>query len=139
MIIYFFFFSSRRRHTRCYRDWSSDVCSSDLGARELPRAAEPLRCRGDDDSRSVGGRSEPQPSRSAPGAVAVRDAPRAGGAGGDSGPATLYDELGRSVNVTKAVRATFLMATVATVACKKGGNSGAGGGGFAGLPVEVAV
>src|SRR5207245_8585608 len=27
----FFFFSSRRRHTRCYRDWSSDVCSSDLG------------------------------------------------------------------------------------------------------------
>src|SRR3989449_6782883 len=28
--IYFFFFSSRRRHTRCSRDWSSDVCSSDL-------------------------------------------------------------------------------------------------------------
>src|SRR5207245_922066 len=27
-----FFFSSRRRHTRCYRDWSSDVCSSDLPA-----------------------------------------------------------------------------------------------------------
>src|SRR3989442_15690669 len=26
-----FFFSSRRRHTRCGRDWSSDVCSSDLG------------------------------------------------------------------------------------------------------------
>src|SRR2546422_1165765 len=26
----FFFFSSRRRHTRCSRDWSSDVCSSDL-------------------------------------------------------------------------------------------------------------
>src|SRR3989442_2815267 len=25
-----FFFSSRRRHTRCGRDWSSDVCSSDL-------------------------------------------------------------------------------------------------------------
>src|SRR3989442_11285139 len=28
----FFFFSSRRRHTRCGRDWSSDVCSSDLFA-----------------------------------------------------------------------------------------------------------
>src|SRR3989442_8493883 len=28
--LYFFFFSSRRRHTRCGRDWSSDVCSSDL-------------------------------------------------------------------------------------------------------------
>src|SRR5699024_710993 len=27
---YFFFFSSRRRHTRSKRDWSSDVCSSDL-------------------------------------------------------------------------------------------------------------
>src|SRR6266542_3151183 len=26
----FFFFSSRRQHTRCYSDWSSDVCSSDL-------------------------------------------------------------------------------------------------------------
>src|SRR5205809_1617969 len=29
-LLYFFFFSSRRRHTRCSRDWSSDVCSSDL-------------------------------------------------------------------------------------------------------------
>src|SRR3989442_4837880 len=28
----FFFFSSRRRHTRCGRDWSSDVCSSDLSS-----------------------------------------------------------------------------------------------------------
>src|SRR5215217_193291 len=27
---FFFFFSSRRRHTRYWRDWSSDVCSSDL-------------------------------------------------------------------------------------------------------------
>src|SRR2546422_9037157 len=30
--MFFFFFSSRRRHTRCSRDWSSDVCSSDLVA-----------------------------------------------------------------------------------------------------------
>src|SRR5207245_7211936 len=30
LVFCFFFFSSRRRHTRCYRDWSSDVCSSDL-------------------------------------------------------------------------------------------------------------
>src|SRR5467141_4562420 len=28
---FFFFFSSRRRHTRFKCDWSSDVCSSDLG------------------------------------------------------------------------------------------------------------
>src|SRR5216684_5066788 len=30
MVLSAFFFSSRRRHTRCSRDWSSDVCSSDL-------------------------------------------------------------------------------------------------------------
>src|SRR4030043_92338 len=30
MLVLSFFFSSRRRHTRCSRDWSSDVCSSDL-------------------------------------------------------------------------------------------------------------
>src|SRR2546421_9230640 len=30
VIIAYFFFSSRRRHTRSDRDWSSDVCSSDL-------------------------------------------------------------------------------------------------------------
>src|SRR5438105_5405700 len=29
-LFFFFFFSSRRRHTRSTRDWSSDVCSSDL-------------------------------------------------------------------------------------------------------------
>src|SRR5690349_24762017 len=29
-LLLFFFFSSRRRHTRSLRDWSSDVCSSDL-------------------------------------------------------------------------------------------------------------
>src|SRR5438067_10366901 len=38
----FFFFSSRRRHTRSKRDWSSDVCSSDLTAevRERRRAVQ---------------------------------------------------------------------------------------------------
>src|SRR5215475_11800861 len=30
IFLFFFFFSSRRRHTRFSRDWSSDVCSSDL-------------------------------------------------------------------------------------------------------------
>src|SRR5699024_11305557 len=37
LYVYYFFFSSRRRHTRSKRDWSSDVCSSDLG-RTLGRA-----------------------------------------------------------------------------------------------------
>src|SRR5690349_23419994 len=30
VLVFVFFFSSRRRHTRSLRDWSSDVCSSDL-------------------------------------------------------------------------------------------------------------
>src|SRR5690606_12850528 len=34
-----FFFSSRRRHTRFSRDWSSDVCSSDLPAHPAPAAS----------------------------------------------------------------------------------------------------
>src|SRR5438105_7690582 len=34
----FFFFSSRRRHTRSTRDWSSDVCSSDLRPAFMIRA-----------------------------------------------------------------------------------------------------
>src|SRR2546422_1465147 len=38
----FFFFSSRRRHTRCSRDWSSDVCSSDLAKAKLSLRELPL-------------------------------------------------------------------------------------------------
>src|SRR5439155_9409039 len=37
---FFFFFSSRRRHTRWPRDWSSDVCSSDLIGDPSGRSAE---------------------------------------------------------------------------------------------------
>src|SRR5437762_8158683 len=33
--LFFFFFSSRRRHTRYIGDWSSDVCSSDLGPKSI--------------------------------------------------------------------------------------------------------
>src|SRR2546422_2515051 len=40
-----FFFSSRRRHTRCSRDWSSDVCSSDLLAQAQPRGIQQLEHR----------------------------------------------------------------------------------------------
>src|SRR2546429_1516239 len=39
---FFFFFSSRRRHTRCSRDWSSDVCSSDLSYARFPDAMQPF-------------------------------------------------------------------------------------------------
>src|SRR5216683_2332386 len=41
-VVFFFFFSSRRRHTRSDRDWSSDVCSSDLP----PTGASPRCARG---------------------------------------------------------------------------------------------
>src|SRR2546421_4512296 len=39
-VLLFFFFSSRRRHTISDRDWSSDVCSSDLGAAVRDRARD---------------------------------------------------------------------------------------------------
>src|SRR5207247_7623225 len=45
-LVLFFFFSSRRRHTRSTRDWSSDVCSSDLIS--VTRPASP-----DDDAKTV--------------------------------------------------------------------------------------
>src|SRR5216683_3950405 len=57
VVCFFFFFSSRRRHTRSDRDWSSDVCSSDLlppfelasgsllvGATQEKRIADPRAC-----------------------------------------------------------------------------------------------
>src|SRR6266496_1415404 len=37
--MFFFFFSSRRRHTRSLRDWSSDVCSSDLLPSEVSQVS----------------------------------------------------------------------------------------------------
>src|SRR2546429_9815875 len=58
---YLFFFSSRRRHTRCSRDWSSDVCSSDLfNSRQLQGVSDGIALRkitprqGSVDDREVG-------------------------------------------------------------------------------------
>src|SRR5206468_12196475 len=45
--MFFFFFSSRRRHTRSDRDWSSDVCSSDLVAPHAGMDELGARRRGD--------------------------------------------------------------------------------------------
>src|SRR5438046_3337615 len=39
--LFLFFFSSRRRHTRLVSDWSSDVCSSDLGSTAVRRHPVP--------------------------------------------------------------------------------------------------
>src|SRR2546430_12567367 len=47
---FFFFFSSRRRHTRFDCDWSSDVCSSDLGYMVQPPAGAPPGTNSDDSS-----------------------------------------------------------------------------------------
>src|SRR2546422_8070947 len=46
MSFLFFFFSSRRRHTRCSRDWSSDMCSRSVGCvvRDLRHGGELGRC-----------------------------------------------------------------------------------------------
>src|SRR2546422_4620429 len=53
----FFFFSSRRRHTRCSRDWSSDVCSSDL------RRGESVAQLLGESIADVGGRQHATPER----------------------------------------------------------------------------
>src|SRR5204863_3824664 len=50
LFFFFFFFSSRRRHTRSLRDWSSDVCSSDLESQtNIERSAGRL-----DDATEIG-------------------------------------------------------------------------------------
>src|SRR2546422_11735742 len=51
---YCFFFSSRRRHTRCSRDWSSDVCSSDLKFGEDLRSEDPEAALAVEDLKSYG-------------------------------------------------------------------------------------
>src|SRR5256885_546 len=65
----YFFFSSRRRHTRLQGDWSSDVCSSDLGCRRRPgrqhRAAHaggPCRRRHQDPSAGTPGAEDHGPA-----------------------------------------------------------------------------
>src|SRR5207249_12307999 len=53
---FFFFFSSRRRHTRSKRDWSSDVCSSDLPVRDVLEALALERAEERDRHLRAGGR-----------------------------------------------------------------------------------
>src|SRR5438874_13302891 len=53
-----FFFSSRRRHTRSLRDWSSDVCSSDL----RPQQRQAPCTSSSEATRRIVGKSNPAPS-----------------------------------------------------------------------------
>src|SRR5204862_753549 len=64
----FFFFSSRRRHTRSLRDWSSDVCSSDLAETEFAHSqpypdyiANSVSAHGEGRGENVGGIWEIRP------------------------------------------------------------------------------
>src|SRR6266498_1909849 len=55
-----FFFSSRRRHTSCGRDWSSDVCSSDLcGFAREPRPLWPVWSTADPQFQATGYHEQP--------------------------------------------------------------------------------
>ena len=58
--VFYFFFSSRRRHTRYWRDWSSDVCSSDLGVERIVPVAghEKRRDRDDREPERRGGKHQ---------------------------------------------------------------------------------
>src|SRR2546422_5726315 len=85
-----FFFSSRRRHTRCSRDWSSDVCSSDLMIRHT-------RCSRDwssdvCSSDLLGGELPPRLGRHVPGLGREADQEPPALARAESG----QDEIGRA-------------------------------------------
>src|SRR3989442_13729564 len=94
----FLFFSSRRRHTRCGRDWSSDVCSSDLSQSESRRpygllwwraaSDPPQRLQDRTGGPRLGGR-KPLPIHAGPGARQCELAWLGGGGGpplGTGGP-----------------------------------------------------
>src|SRR3989442_8796833 len=54
LLLFCFFFSSRRRHTRCGRDWSSDVCSSDLTGEKKAVSGAMGRAFKLEDTRNIG-------------------------------------------------------------------------------------
>src|SRR5216683_6675805 len=84
---FFFFFSSRRRHTRSDRDWSSDVCSSDLPL-AAPFADRGAGCPRDADPAAAGGPAD------AAGKIGARAAGLADRPGlGDRGDATAVPAL----------------------------------------------
>src|SRR5207245_5838888 len=81
-----FFFSSRRRHTRCYRDWSSDVCSSDLL----------LLRRADEGAAAAAARGAGQPGQRQEGHPAAEHHPGAAGVAGPRSEERRVGKEGRS-------------------------------------------
>src|SRR5437868_1867852 len=59
LVCFFFFFSSRRRHTRSKRDWSSDVCSSDVVFEDSRAAERPQDADREHRDGNRGGNGEP--------------------------------------------------------------------------------
>src|SRR5690625_7355846 len=85
-----FFFSSRRRHTRWPRDWSSDVCSSDLKkstSSESSRSAEASGSRAaNGEQRRTGPKSNRTSTNGAP--AQAESTPQAAGKADESGSST---------------------------------------------------
>src|SRR5439155_2693421 len=85
IVVFFFFFSSRRRHTRWPRDWSSDVCSSDLQRTILEESQTQRRPRCEADAKTGSTRKDRQP-HAAGGTLQLRE--------GTHGIARLQDPYG---------------------------------------------
>src|SRR5260221_8561132 len=86
-----FFFSSRRRHTRSLCDWSSDVCSSDLGRGHHPIVRQGFRVRRNIDAPPRGVKAK-ETGSAAPRAIGA--AAGGGAARGDIGAAgRAFDEV----------------------------------------------
>src|SRR5687768_18468780 len=107
-----FFFSSRRRHTSCSRDWSSDVCSSDLDRRdEEPRGPHVDRSRG------VLG---PEGERDQRGRRVADPVEVCGRGGGELGRASCRERELMSVLLTTSKKTTFIPSNRSTPPSKTG-------------------
>src|SRR3712207_3911297 len=123
----FFFFSSRRRHTRYWRDWSSDVCSSDL---------EVLEGRDDHLAGDVAGRVSPhavghgqQPGPGVDRVLVVAADQTAVGAGGVAQRETHRTLLtsARSLPMVGTVVVSVVVSTVISAAPGRSGRCGSAG------------
>src|SRR5690606_12767533 len=129
----YFFFSSRRRHTRFSRDWSSDVCSSDLAA-ELGGFAGDGQIGVDEDGGDAVGFGEAAGDDGFGGAVAAV-LPAAALEDRDALVAVLGDDLDDAL-VGQADRAELDLDAAVVVVALAGGDGGAGDAGGEAFEVE---